>query len=531
MKKIFKAVLALMMAFGIQVAALSNVNAAKVDLSQPGTYEVPVKSLVSKAPLQPVQDAFAKAFGDSIVVTVDDEGNQVATITLQHMIVDMSTWGMSKFHANIKTVEGATVISTKQELSSEPGKDNDGYNITLAPVDTNTEVPNVIKLPLNLDSEAKQVITLTVDFMDYLMGSGSSYPTEVTLSLDVENITDVTPEPEPEEPEYTLADGTYTVASDVLKINSDEQSMAAQAVKSAVVTSKNGTILVTLQMGAVSVYGQTAYIDKMEVEQADGTYKEADITGHDSDGNVSELQFTLAINTKLTNVKFYYGGSNRGAEARLSLDLENPTLVSPVESSKFAKDGTYTVDVALWNADRDQASMAASALDKEATVVVKNGVATMYITTKEMTLGTIKASLQELYIGSINGDYKSNPAKIEAKDAAGNPILWSFELPSEEEYFDVVVNPHVEIMGNADIAARMKVDYSTLKYVSDQIDAPKAPETNGSTSTGNNTTTPETSGNDAVVKTGDNANVELIGGLLVSSLAIAGYVIRKRLCK
>ena len=86
-------------------------------------------------------------------------------------------------------------------------------------------------------------------------------------------------------------------------------------------------------------------------------------------------------------------------------------------------------------------------------------------------------------------------------------------------------------MVNADIAAIIIVDFSTLKYVSDQIDAPKAPETNGSTSTGNNTTTPETSGNDAVVKTGDNANVELIGGLLVSSLAIAGYVIRKRLCK
>ena len=316
MKKKFKVVLALMMAFGIQIAALSNVDAAEVDLSQPGTYEVPVKSLVSKAPLQPVQEAFAKAFGDSIIVTVDDEGNQVATISLQHMVVDMSTLGMSKFHANVKTVEGATVISTKQELSSEPGKDDNGYNITLAPTDTNSEVPNVITLPLNLDSESKQVVTLTVDFMDYLMGNGSVYPTDVTLTLDVDNVTDITSEPEA--PEYTLADGTYTVASDVLKASSDEQSMAAQAVKSATVTAKNGTLLVTLQMGAVSMYGQTAYVDKMEVEQADGTYKAADITGHDSDGNVSELQFTLAKNTKLTNVKFYYGGSTRGSEARLS---------------------------------------------------------------------------------------------------------------------------------------------------------------------------------------------------------------------
>lgn len=529
MKKIFKVVLALMMAFGIQIAALSNVDAAEVDLSQPGTYEVPVKSLVSKAPLQPVQEAFAKAFGDSIIVTVDDEGNQVATISLQHMVVDMSTLGMSKFHANVKTVEGATVISTKQELSSEPGKDDNGYNITLAPTDTNSEVPNVITIPLNLDSESKQVVTLTVDFMDYLMGNGSVYPTDVTLTLDVDNVTDITSEPEA--PEYTLADGTYTVASDVLKASSDEQSMAAQAVKSATVTAKNGTLLVTLQIGAVSMYGQTAYVDKMEVEQADGTYKAADITGHDSDGNVSELQFTLAKNTKLTNVKFYYGGSTRGSEARLSLGLDNPTLITTVNSGKFVKDGTYTVNVVLWNADKDQASMAAGALDKVATIVVKNGVATMYITTKEMTLGTIKASLQELYIGSINEDYKSNPAKIEAKDAAGNPTLWSFELPNEEEFFEVVVNPHVEIMGNADIAARMKVDYSTLTYVSDQIDVPKAPETNDSTVSGNTTTTPVTNENNSVVKTGDNVNMELIGGLLVSSLVIAGYVIRKRLCK
>ena len=41
-----------------------------------------------------------------------------------------------------------------------------------------------------------------------------------------------------EAPEYTLADGTYTVTSDVLKANEDVQSMAAQAVKSATVTYK-----------------------------------------------------------------------------------------------------------------------------------------------------------------------------------------------------------------------------------------------------------------------------------------------------
>ena len=196
------------------------------------------------------------------------------------------------------------------------------------------------------------------------------------------------------------------VDSDVLKADKDEQSMAAQAVKGATVEATNNILLVTLQMGFVSMMGQTAYIDNMEYQLSDGTYKAADITARDSDGNVTELQFTLDKNTKLTNVKFYYMGSQRGSSARLSLGLDNPTLIEPENHQvNSTQDGTYSVEVDLWNASKDQPSMAADAIDKIATVIVKDGIATMYVTTKEMTLGTIKASLQELYIGSINGDY------------------------------------------------------------------------------------------------------------------------------
>ena len=248
------------------------------------------------------------------------------------------------------------------------------------------------------------------------------------------------------------------------------------------------------------------------------------------------MQFTLAKNTKLTNVKFYYGGSTHGSEARLSLGLDNPTLVVPESTSKFAKDGTYTVDVALWNATQDKASMAAGAIDSQATVVVKNGVATMYITTKEMTMGTIKAWLEELYIGSSTDDYKSNPAVIVSKNADGKATMWSFVLPNEEELFDVVVNPHVAMMGNSDIPARMKVDYSILKFVSDSIEAPKVDgESNNNTNNTPNTIAPMTNQaprtSSSSVKTGDNANMELMGGLLVSSLVAAAYLTRKRLCK
>lgn len=74
-------------------------------------------------------------------------------------------------------------------------------------------------------------------------------------------------------------------------------------------------------------------------------------------------------------------------------------------------------------------------MDKTSIVVVKDGIVTMYITTKEMTLGIIKASLQELYIELINSDYKSNLAIIVNKDP-----MWLFILPNEEELIDVVVN-------------------------------------------------------------------------------------------
>lgn len=261
---------------------------------------------------------------------------------------------------------------------------------------------------------------------------------------------------------YPIADGTYQVSVDVLKENSDQQSMAASAVKSAVITVKNGMVNVELEMGAVSVYGQTAYVDKVEFETTAGVYEEATITEKDDAGHMSKLAFTLAKNTKYTNVKFYYGGSNRGAAARLALGLDQPVAIS---TSKFASDGTYQVAISLWNAAKDEPSMAAAAINPIATVVVKDSKATMYIETKKMTLGTIVAYLQEMKIGD-------NDAKVVQKDAQGNPTMFAFELPNEEELLDVQVNPHVAIMGNAFIPARIKIDYASLEKVSDAVTAP-----------------------------------------------------------
>lgn len=126
-------------------------------------------------------------------------------------------------------------------------------------------------------------------------------------------------------------------------------------------------------------------------------------------------------------------------------------------------DGTYEVNIALWHSEDDKESMASDAVGTKATIVVENGVKTMHITSGEMSMMGIKASLQELKIADANGNYVD--AKVESKDSEGNPTGFYFTMPHTNEYITVKVNPHIAIMGNKDIGARIKVDYSTLKLV------------------------------------------------------------------
>lgn len=173
--------------------------------------------------------------------------------------------------------------------------------------------------------------------------------------------------------------------------------------------------------------------------------------------------------------------------------------------------------------------MAAAALDSKAKIIVKDGKATMYISTKEMSFGTIKASLQEFYIGSAQEDYKNHSATIIEKDTQGNPTLWSFELPHEDEYINVMMNPHVAMMGNMDLEARIKVVYSTLTYISDKTELetntkkedPKENNQNqaSNTATENKTETKKDNQQESqAVKTGDQAPITMMSVLGMISL-------------
>lgn len=126
-------------------------------------------------------------------------------------------------------------------------------------------------------------------------------------------------------------------------------------------------------------------------------------------------------------------------------------------------DGVYEVEIALWHSEDDKESMAASAINPKATIKVVDGIKTMYIRCDEMSMMGIKASLQELKIADSSGDFTN--AAVISTDSQGNPTSFSFVLPHEGEYISVKVNPHLAIMGNRDIGARIKIDYSSVKLI------------------------------------------------------------------
>ena len=197
MKKLLKITLALMMALGLQLTSLNAVNALNSDLSKAGTYQIPVENLKSAAPLPAVQKAFAGAFSDTLEVTVDQDGKMQAVATLQNMIINMG----SEYYANVLTIANGTTLSTKVEKSTQ-GMGGETLEV---------EVPEKISFELpQLDENNSTVLSITVDFMNYFMGQGKDYPTNVTLTLDLDNAKEL-------QKEYVLEDGTYDVPVNVLK--------------------------------------------------------------------------------------------------------------------------------------------------------------------------------------------------------------------------------------------------------------------------------------------------------------------------
>lgn len=535
--------------------------------AEPGTYTVPIESLVSKAPLPAVQSAFAGAFGSSVEITVDENGSKIATVRAQHMVINFG----GEYHANIKTIEGATYHSYKTELYS-PTFGNPS-------VTEEIEVPDEISFPLpEANGAGAYVITLTVDFMDDFMGGGNPSPTDVTLTLDFVNAAAHTTGLSSliasyeglNEEDYTAE--TWSALQDVLaqaremaangasmadinamiaQLNTAKDSLewkggsygkvdAALAkipADSSLYTEESWNALMTaknaVQRGlAIDRQEEIdAWAVEIEGKITELIYKDADYAKVDqavadapkdlskyTDESVKALQNALDgvvrslkineqarvdkmagdINAAVKGLTEKNTSGNAGKDTPVSTD-------DTLDKDNLA-DGIYKVSVQLWHATNNNPSMAAASLKDSARITVKDGVSTMYVYTQSMTFGSITASLQELKIADLNGNYAV--ASVGSEDASGNPTSFSFGLPHTQEYIMVKVNPHVEMMGNQDLDARIRVDYTSLEKESDNPNDSSIDLT-GTDIKGGKTTAP---------KTGDNSDV-LMYGLLASAFA------------
>ena len=445
--------------------SLTQVNTVKAaEKLEAGDYVVLITSLKSKAPIAAVNEAFNKAFGESAKVTVDREGNMTATVENNHMVINM----MGQYHANVLTVEGAECLSYKTEQSSTTF----GNPAAIA----NIEVPEKMQFPITPSDAGVCELKITVDFMNNLMGGGNPYPTVVTLALDFANaqvdtsaLSDLLKSYEDLVKEDYTEDSWNTFEAKV----KEAEGLLANGGASAAEVNEMIASLKDLK-GKLQLVSDLPEADYSKVDAAIASVPK-DLTKY-TDGTMKALQNALQAvvrglkqneQNKVDQMAADIEAAVKGLKEKTTLgnNNTNQNAGSTTLDKDHLKDGIYEVPVWLWHATKDQASMAAQSLNSTARIVVKNGVKTMYIYTKSMTYGSIEASLQELKVADANGNYTN--ATVEEKNASGNTTCFSFVLPHTQEYLNVKVNPHVAIMGHQDIEARLRIDYSALKLVSE----------------------------------------------------------------
>ena len=80
-------------------------------------------------------------------------------------------------------------------------------------------------------------------------------------------------------------------------------------------------------------------------------------------------------------------------------------------------------------------------------------------------------------------------------------------------------------MGNMDLAARLKIDYTTLTYVSDKTEL----ETNTKNDNQQENTNKDNQTNEnQSVKTGDQTSIQLFMTLFIISITMIGFILRKK---
>ncbi|MDO4710708.1 MAG: hypothetical protein Q4A75_01930 [Peptostreptococcaceae bacterium] len=137
---------------------------------------------------------------------------------------------------------------------------------------------------------------------------------------------------------------------------------------------------------------------------------------------------------------------------------------------KKIEDGHHQVEVALWHAYEEKGSMGNAGLVPTAEVFVSNGEMYAYLQMKTLTVGDITTSLTRLfYADETSQIYKAADTylfDIEIpNETEKRPRIFMIPLDSKKEYYDILVDPKVSVMGTDPIKARLKIDWDSLKKI------------------------------------------------------------------
>ncbi|MGM9937884.1 MAG: FMN-binding protein [Candidatus Ornithomonoglobus sp.] len=287
------------------------------------------------------------------------------------------------------------------------------------------------------------------------------------------------------------------------------------AVTASVAITSLGTGFVTVNAADKviedGIYYGTAVVEKFgysvnaAVTVADGVIASVDITGSNLEGalaeyNADKLQLAAdglkdAWNGKTAsqdNVKDIYefdavSSATYSSEAIRNAVMDALSLVCAEEDAgdaeagipDAAKDGVYTVQVALYQESADSVSMGNMAFEENTTAVItiKDGIPTIRIKTNPVTISPYYSALEGMQFKNANGQWQYvSPAVTETITATDGENDYELEylkelefvLPSvAETYVPVkICVPYTPMAMIGDefgyVAARLRIDWNTL---------------------------------------------------------------------
>jgi glucan-binding YG repeat protein len=145
------------------------------------------------------------------------------------------------------------------------------------------------------------------------------------------------------------------------------------------------------------------------------------------------------------------------------------------------KDGTYSIPIKLWHANKDQVSMGNAALVQTAKLVIDKGSGTLYLTFQSMNYLGQTGYLSELSPSTVISTYRvvdqfnSETSTDDRVRGRKYPKMLAVSVVPGEEYTGVGV--YVPVMGSLGVGeqeARLKLYYSSAIYISDSTDQESA---------------------------------------------------------